>query len=246
MPVVDAHAHLGKCRVFDLEVSAENLLAAMDANGIDATIVMPFPGAEDARRTHDAIAELAERYKGRIFGMVNLNPHCGPEEYFAEANRCVKELGFVGLKLHTVGHAVNPLSRDAETVFLAARELGVPVMIHSGPGVPFALPAHLLPRAKEFPDVKFVIAHAGFTFFTGEAYAVAQECSNIYLETSWLFSDDIRWLVKTFGAERVMMGADLPRNVAPALTIAESADLSEEEKRLYLGETAVRTFKLNL
>lgn len=246
MPIVDAHAHLGKCRVFDLEVTPEDLLTAMEINGIDAAIVMPFPGAEDARRAHDAIAELAEQHKGRIFGMVNLNPHCDPDEYFTEASRCVKELGFVGLKLHTVGHAVNPLSRDAETVFLAARELEVPVMVHSGPGVPFALPALLLPRAKEFPDVKIIIAHAGFTFFTGEAYVVARECSNIYLETSWLFPDDIRWLVKSFGAERVMMGADLPRNLAAALTIAEAAGLSEKEKHLYLGETAIKVFKLDL
>jgi len=244
MRIIDAHAHLGKCRVFDLEVTPDELLRTMDANGINAAIVMPFPGAEDARRVHDEIAELARANPGRIYGLVNLSPHCDPDEYFAEASRCVRELGFVGLKLHTIGHAVNPLSKDGGTVFQTARELGVPVMVHSGPGTPFALPTHVLPRAKEFPDVHIVIAHAGFTFYTGEAYAVTHECPNVYLETSWLFPDDIRWLIGVFGAERVMMGADLPRNVAPTLAIAEAAELTEEEKRWFLGGTAARVFKI--
>lgn len=246
MPIVDAHTHVGDCRVFDLEVSAEELLSAMDRGGVDAAIVMPFPGASAPRRVHDEIAELARKYPGRIFGMVNLNPHCDPDEYFAEACRCVKELGFVALKLHTVGHAVNPLSRDGGVVFQTAQELGVPVMVHSGPGVPFALPAHLLPRAREFPNVKIVVAHAGFTFYTGEAFALAKECANVYLETSWLFPDDIRWLVKALGPQRVMMGSDLPRNIRPSLVIAEEADLTPEEREWFLGRTAIEVFGLRL
>ena len=246
MPIVDAHAHLGRCRVFDLEVTAEELIRAMDEGGIDAAIVQPFPGAPDPVRVHDEIAELATRYPGRIFGMVSLNPHRDPDEYYAEARRCVRELGFVGLKLHTVGHAVNPLSKDAGTVFQTARELNVPVMVHSGPGAPFALPAHILPRAREYPDVKIVIAHAGFIFYTGEAFAVAKECANVYLETSWLFPDDIRWLISALGAERVMMGTDLPRNVKPTLAIAEALELPPEKRELYLGKTAMAVFGLDL
>lgn len=244
MKVIDAHAHLGRCRVFDLEVSARDLLAAMDRNGIYAAVVMPFPGAIDPKSVHDDIGKLAQAHPGRIYGMVNLNPHCDPDEYFAEAQRCVRDLGFVGLKLHTIGHAVNPLSRDAAQVFETARELNVPVMVHSGPGTPFALPSHLLPRAKEFPDVSIVIAHAGFIFYTGEAYVVARECPNVYLETSWLFPDDLRWLIHAVGAERIMMGTDLPRNVAPTLAICEAAGLTEEEKNWYMGGTAARVFKI--
>lgn len=156
------------------------------------------------------------------------------------------ELGFVGIKLHTVGHAVNPLSSDATVVFDLARELKVPVMVHTGPGIPFALPAHCLPRAREYPDVSIILAHAGFIFLTGEAYAVACECPNVYLETSWLFGDDVAWLVKSLGADRVMMGTDLPKNVAPALAIAESAELTDAEKQAYLGGTASKVFGLQL
>lgn len=46
MKILDAHSHIGKCRVFDLDVTEEDLIKNMDANGIDAAIVQPFPGAD--------------------------------------------------------------------------------------------------------------------------------------------------------------------------------------------------------
>jgi len=246
MFIVDAHAHIGDCRVFDLFVTPAELINSMDQCGVHAAIVMPFPGARDVKRIHDEIAELGQKYPGRIFGMVNMNPHCPPENYFAEACRCIKQLGFVGLKLHTIGHAVNPISQDARVVFQTARELSVPVMVHTGPGIPFALPTLLLPIAKEFFDVKIVVAHAGFILFTSEAYILANECRNVYLETSWLFPDDIRWLVSAVSAKRVMMGSDLPRNLQPTLQIIESANLTEDEKRWILGQTAIEVFGLKV
>lgn len=242
MKVIDAHAHLGSCRVFDLNVDAQDLLRGMDENGVEAAIVMPFPGAPNAPATHDAIAELAQAQPGRIYGMINLNPHQDEEAYAREVRRCLRDLKFVGIKLHTIGHAINPLSKDATKVFELARELKVPVMVHTGPGIPFSSPALCLPRAIQYPDVSLVLAHAGFIFLTGEAWAVAQQAPNIYLEASWLYGDDVEWLVQTLGPERVMMGADLPKNVKPTLTIAASAGLTEKEKALFLGGTASKVF----
>jgi predicted TIM-barrel fold metal-dependent hydrolase len=46
--------------------------------------------------------------------------------------RCVKELKFVGVKLHTIGHGVNPLTEDGDLVFATAFELGIPAMVHTG------------------------------------------------------------------------------------------------------------------
>jgi len=138
MQVIDGHAHLGFCCILGLEVRAEELLAAMDKHKIDAAVVMPFPGAPDPIRVHNEIADLTQKHPGRIYGMVNLNPHCDRDEYESEARRCVEGLGFVGVKLHTVGHAINPLSADASKVFELARELEIPIMVHSGSGTPFS------------------------------------------------------------------------------------------------------------
>src|SRR3954468_14645020 len=150
--IVDAHVHLGPCRIFDVDVSEDALLANLDRNGIDVAIVQPFPGAPEPRAVHDRIANLAAKHPGRIYGLASVNPHCEHDAYYREVERCVRELRFVGVKLHTIGHAVNPLSGDGQLVFDTARALGIPVMIHTGMGVPFALPTLALPRAREYPE----------------------------------------------------------------------------------------------
>lgn len=246
MLIVDTHHHIDSCRVFDLEQDEDQVLAAMDGNEISATVIQPFPGTPDAKATHDHIADMAKEHAGRIYGMVSLTPHIDRDAYYAEAKRCVEELGFVGIKMHTIGHAVNPLSSDGETIFVTAQDLGVPVMVHTGPGVPFADPAMILPRAKQFPEVTIVMAHAGFGVFGGPAVAVAMECPNVVLETSWAPTYEIPWALSVVGPQRVMFGTDLAINVATELTKYRSLDLRDAELRAVLGETAREVFQLEI
>ncbi len=182
--IIDVHQHLGPCRVFGLNIEEAELMAALDRNGVDAAIVQPYPGAPDPAAVHDRIAALAKQHPGRIFGIMSMSPHCDPEHYRAEARRCVRDLGFVALKIHTIGHAVNPLTPDAQTVYRTAADCGVLVMIHTGPGVPFALPALMLPAARQYPQTTFILAHSGHTIYAPEAFVVAQERENIILDTS--------------------------------------------------------------
>lgn len=148
--VVDAHAHLGGCCVFGVTTTEEDLIRRIDENEIDITIVQPFPGNEEPKKAHDEIATLCAKYPGRFVGLASLSPHGDHEFYRREVERCVNELHFVGLKLHTFGHAVNPLSEDGDLVFRTGYELGIPVMVHTGLCVPFALPALCIPAARTY------------------------------------------------------------------------------------------------
>lgn len=244
--IVDAHAHLGRCRVFDQDLSAEVLLTAMDDHAVAAAIVQPFPGAPDPRAIHDSIAELARQHPGRIFGLASLTPHHDTAAYRGEVRRCISELGFVGVKAHTIGHAVNPLTRDAELIFETAAELGVPVMVHTGPGIPFAEPGMWIPMARAFSNTTVVLAHAGAGIFTGPAIVAAEVCPNIVLETSWCNLQDIGRAVRAVGPDRVLFGSDLPSNLPVELAKYRAAGLSEEQLRGPLGETAMRVFKLRV
>jgi len=125
-----------------------------------------------------------------------------------------KTCKFVGIKLHTIGHGVNPLSEEWGP--------GVchrPLAGCSGDG-PYRPRSALRaartlysPAARKYPDLKIILAHAGFAVFTAEAQVAASVCGNLYLETSWCIGEDIRWMIDTIGANRVMLGADLPSNV---------------------------------
>ena len=242
--LIDSHAHLGDCRVFDLEVTEDQLLATLDRYRVDAAIVQPFPGAVSAPAVHDRIARLARDHPGHIYGLASISPHLSRREYTAEIERCVRDLGFVGIKLHTIGHAVAPGSKDAQTVYEVALDLNVPVMAHTGTGVPFALPSLFLPIARSHPQLRLVLAHAGFGIYTPEAAMVARECSNIFLETSWCTPQAIGLLIRTLEPGRVMFGSDLPINLGVELAKVEAIAPDPARREAFLATAAAAAFRL--
>jgi predicted TIM-barrel fold metal-dependent hydrolase len=217
----------------------------MDRNGIDASVVQPFPGAPDPRAVHDDIAGLVREHPGRFYGMASLSPHQPAEAYRGELRRCVQELGFVGVKAHALGHAIHPRSRDARLIFETAADLGIPVMVHTGHGVPFAEPTMWIPLARDFPDTTVVLAHAGAPGYTGVAVIAAEVCSNMVLESSWVSPHDLGRAIKTLGAERVLFGSDLHFNPGHELAKYQSLGLSEADLEKCLGGNAARVFGLS-
>jgi predicted TIM-barrel fold metal-dependent hydrolase len=244
--IVNPHAHIGDTFVFDAENFEPELIRAMDDNQIDVSIVMPSAGSRDAAAVHDRIAQMGKDHPGRIFGIIQYNPHSPEGELEAEAERCVKELGFVGIKIHPLGGAVNPLGRDGQRVCSIAQDLNIPVMIHTGTGVPWSLPSLSIPLARKYPDVTFVLAHAGMMIYTMEAWVAADVCPNIYLETSWCAAHDIAYLIRELGAHRVMWAGDLISNFAVELAKYRSLNLPEDQLNWCMAKTAINVFRLPL
>jgi predicted TIM-barrel fold metal-dependent hydrolase len=242
--IINTHAHVGDTRVFDVVSDENELIQAMDEHGIDLSLVMPSAGCRDAAAVHDQIYRLGQRHPGRVIGLVQANPHLDPEAYEAEATRCVKELGFVGLKIHPLGYGVNPLGKSADNVFRVGQQLGVPVMVHTGSGIPWALPSLCILPAQKYPDLPIILAHAGMGVFMLDAYVAAKVCPNIYLETSWAKPGELKWLIGELGAERIMMGADLVSNMPVELFKYRSLGLAPEVLDRCLGGTAMEVFNL--
>ncbi len=245
MPIVDSHSHLGPCRVFDLDHDENELVTQMDKYDVDVNLVQPFPGAP-AAAIHDRIAALGSQHPGRIFGIASINPHQDRDDYFAELSRCVNDLGFVGVKIHTIGHAMNPGGADGTMVFECAKELGIPVMVHTGPGIPFAAPTSLVAPLKRFPDVPVIMAHAGYSIFVGEALAVAGMFPQVSMEISGSGLIHVRSMVNSLGASRVMYGSDIIANVPVMLTLVRSIGLDADDEAMVLGGTAKEVFKLDV
>lgn len=242
--IVNAHAHVGDTRVFDTVSDENELVEAMDANGVDVSLVMPSAGCRDARAVHDQIHRLGRRHPGRIIGIVQQSPHLDPDAYEAEASRCVLELGFVALKIHPLGYGVNPLGQSADHVFRVGQRLGVAVMVHTGSGIPWALPSLCILPAQKYPDLPIILAHAGMGVFTLDAYVAARVCPNIYLETSWTKPGELKWLIKELGPERIMLGCDLVSNMPMELFKYRSLGLPADVLDRCFSGTALEVFKL--
>ncbi|MDF2923810.1 MAG: amidohydrolase 2 [Paenibacillaceae bacterium] len=244
--IIDVHAHLGWDQVFEENFTREEQLEKHRLFGISATVIQPGTchGLPEVKEQHDAIAVLMREFPGGFYGMANPNPHLKDAEYEGEVRRCVEELGFVGIKIHTAAHAVNPGGRDGRKVFALARKLGVPVMVHTGAGIPFANPANLIPVALEFPDVPIVMAHCGMMIMAGEAIIAMRSCPNLYADITWTSGFNIRRWSEEVGADRFMFGSDHADNAGTELAKVQTAGLTEEQREWILHRTARKVFAL--
>jgi predicted TIM-barrel fold metal-dependent hydrolase len=244
--IIDAHTHLGYDHVFEKEFELEDLVSNLEKNKVDACILQPGTCLDIVKvfQQHDAIAKLSRESTKKIYGMANPNPHLPTKIYRDEIERCVNELGFLGVKLHPFAHAVNPNGNDAKKVYESALEHEIPVMVHTGAGVPWSLPSLLIPVAMEFPDVNIILAHCGSAIYSNEAAMAAGLCPNIYLETSWLPGSTIQSFCENFGADRVMLGSDHGSNIEAELSKYRSLNLSREDLEWCLGKTAAKVFKI--
>jgi predicted TIM-barrel fold metal-dependent hydrolase len=244
MFIIDSHVHLGVCKIFCVDISIEYLLKKMDENEVQTSIIQPLPGNPDPIAAHKKVAELSEKYPGRIYGFTCFNPYIEEDDFIKKARWAIGELNFKGIKIHTNGYGISPIHPESDKIFSIANEFKVPVMVHSGAGLPNSLPSLCIPRAREYPELPIIIAHAGAGLFTSEAIIAAKECNNIYLEASWTYSYDIKQMVDQIGSDRIMFGSDIPDNIGVELYKFKNAGLKQKQLEDCLCNTAKKLFNI--
>ncbi|MHB1317111.1 MAG: amidohydrolase family protein [Anaerolineae bacterium] len=245
MRIIDCHAHLGYDHVFDHDFSSSELIETYDALGVEGAIVQPAlcrPYLDDVRAYHDAIAELCAAHPGRFWGMASITPHFRPGDLRQELTRCIRDLGFVGIKLTPIGHACSPSSRDGLALFALAEELGVPLMVHTGAGVPFSAPVQLIPGVERHPGVRVIMAHAGGELYMSETMLLVRY-PNVYFEPSWLGSQSTARLLTAAGPDRLLLSSDHASNLTTELAKYRSMAEGPALERI-LGLNAIGLFGL--
>lgn len=242
--IIDAHMHLGEDLIYNSNDDEARVLGYMEEFGIDGVLLQPGLKTYDWRKSCERIRDFAADHPGRGWGIVSYTPHCSEEEYMEHVSWAINDLGFVAIKLHPEAYCCAANAPQAKKVYEAARALKVPVMIHTGNGVASALPSLAIAAARAYPDVTFVLAHAGGGMFGSEALVAAQVCSNIYLETSWCPVYVLKNFVESIGYERLMFGTDNPDNVGVELAKYRALHLSDEQLAWCLGHTAETVFSL--
>lgn len=242
--IIDAHMHLGEDLIYNTNDDETTILRYMEENGIDAAILQTGMKTYDDRKANLRIYEFAKKYPGKFWGLTALSPLMPEAEYRGLAKWTVEELGFKGLKLHPGAFACMPTSPQAKKAFDTAAELDIPLMIHTGNGVPAALPSLVIPMALKYPQLRIILAHAGGGMYGCEALVAAQICPNIYLETSWCPPDVVKSFIDEIGCERIMFGTDVPVNAGTEIGKYRSLKLSEYQFAKCCGGTAQEVFHL--
>lgn len=119
------------------DYSAEAKLAAMDEAGVDYGIMrvpvwQEWLGLETCKAVNDNAAEIVERSGGRLFSTACVPPW-GDKASIYELERCVKELGVVGVQL-ACHYGQLYLDDEAFDPYLKVlNTLDIPVIVHHTP-----------------------------------------------------------------------------------------------------------------
>ncbi|WP_240419219.1 amidohydrolase family protein [Paenibacillus periandrae] len=244
LPIIDTHVHLGTSKFSGVTTTETELLESMESNGVATSLVMPQPTLENIDDVHENIGRLAIEHPGKFYGIASLDPWMKEEPYVLRLEKCVKELGFIAVKLHPYGHNISPLSDRCNKIYESARRLNIPVIVHTGLGTPSSLPSLLIEPARNFPDVTFVLAHAGFAIYTDEAIVAAKTCDNIILEPSWCPTYTVVKMIKAIGDHRMIMGSDHVTNLPVEIMKYRSIGISDVQLDDIFHNNAKRIFKL--
>ena len=242
--ILDSHMHLGEDLMFNTDDSEEDLLSYMSEYGIDAALLQTGILPRDAKAANERLYALTQKYPEKFWGAAVLTPYLPEDEYFSFMRWAIKDLGFKALKLQQYAFCASCISPQARKVFEAAKELNVPVILHTGNGVPVALPSLSISIAKEYPELKIVLAHSGAGMYGGEALVAAQTCENIWLETSWCTVMDVKSFIEKLGCERVMFGTDVPLNAGVEIAKYRALKLTDAQYEQCFSKTAIDVFDL--
>ena len=201
----------------------------MDETGVDKAVVfsVPFawslPREDNYYNTNDYIAEMQRKYPDRLVGFACINPnytgHAGlgmPNLAVKELERCVRELGLRGVKIHPENHSfpVDSLIGSGLMNTLAAlqEETGrkIPVLSH-GMTTIGAMPHQFGRLAGSYPDVPIIIAHgAGFQCLYFPSMQPVGEHDNLFVDTAMTTVDDSRLIgvAQMLGVPKIIFGSD--------------------------------------
>lgn len=242
---IDFHGHVGRWDRNGMRDDATLMLRAMDAAGIDVACLFHifYP---DGATSNDLTARFIARHPDRFVGFAYVSPLM-PERMVPELARAIDELGFVAIKLYPP-YTPWPLNeRPWHPIYEFANERGLTIIFHTDT-TPQCRPSLLAELAPQYPNACFVAGHAGnVAEARAEAIAAAQQYPNVYMETCSTYRTPgvIEQLVNEAGADRVLFGSDTPlMDPRPQLGKIITARISDEAKRLVLGENARRLLKI--
>lgn len=201
--IIDAHNHLGTRH--GASQTGADLVAKIDAVGVDKAVMFPFV---EGNFINDPIKEAYDQFPDRLIPYCAVNPW--QPDAAAEVRRCVRDWGFKGLKLHPTINGFHLSDAGlVDPLFKIADEYGIPVIVHGASDLLNSPPEFRI-MAKRFPNVVLLMAHMGFFWSVDQAIEYAQECPNLYLETSRAPIFEIQTAVKALGPEKVIWGTDSP------------------------------------
>jgi len=231
----------------------EQTLAGMDAGGVSLGLISAWVGPMGALVSNDEVAGWVAQHPTRLAGIGSVDIR-KPMEAVREVRRCVKDLGFKGIRVLPWLWEVPPTDRRFYPVLAACCELGVPFCTqigHTGPLMPSEVgrPIPYIDQvAIDFPELVIVGGHIGYPW-TEETIAVCTKHPNVYIDTSAYtvkrYPEALLKYMAGHGRKKVLFGTNWPMiSAQKALEGLDAVGLDAEARALFLGGNAARVYRL--
>ncbi|MBU0513796.1 MAG: amidohydrolase family protein [Proteobacteria bacterium] len=240
-------------------VTAEQLVAAMDEQGVRTSVVMGFPWQQQANldRHNQTILEAQQRHPGRIIGLGLVNPARGDAAVQAKA---LLDAGLAGLgELAWYARDIDQeVRRQLGPLATVCAEAGKPLLLHTNESVGHVYPGKapmtlgaLYQLLKNHPRTTWILAHwgGGLFFYALMKKEVDEVFQNVYFDTAaspFLYRPLIyAEACRIVGPDKVLFGSDYPL-IEPGRYFREISDagLTDAQAELILGRNARTIFRV--
>ena len=232
--------------------TAEELVEAMDSDGVDTSVVVGYGWCDPAvaQEANDYLLKAAQQFPGRIVPFCSVHPDWG-EAALVEVERCVAA-GAKGIgELHPATQGIDLATAPSlEPLMALAQHRRLPVLVHGSepvghayPGKGDTTPQVLAQFITRFPNATVICAHWGGGLpFYGLMPEMKAALTNTYFDTAatpLLYSSAVFPVVaKAVGANRVLFGSDYPLVWAKRVMEQAKTTLGKEEAEAVLHGNA--------
>ncbi|KPA15663.1 amidohydrolase 2 [Candidatus Magnetomorum sp. HK-1] len=234
-------------------IGADQLIDAMDKDGIDRSVIFGFPWkhADFFKQNNDTVLEAVEKYPDRLVGFCCLDPFHQDSE--REVERCL-DAGLSGigeLAFYESGFSEETINRLSPIMKMAHQRKKC-VMIHTNEPVGHIYPGktpvsikEIYNLVKRFSENKIILAHwgGGIFFYHMLKSETKDVLKNVYVDTAaslYLYDERI-WSVacQIIGSEKIVFGTDYPLISANRyFKQINASGITKSDKENILGKTA--------
>ena len=212
MQLLDVHTHLGANDPDGSHGSLDELLDALALVGGRAA-VFPLMEPEGYRDANDAVLAAAAASEGRLVPFCRVDPRADP---VGELERCLAA-GARGVKLHPRAEQFDLHHSGVAAVLAVAAERRLPVIVHSGLGIP-SLGRDALMLGERYPEAPLVLAHVAVTDLAWIWRRLGDHPS-LFFDTAWWNPADHLALFALVPPGRILLGSDAPYGTPAAAAI---------------------------
>jgi len=186
---------------------------------VDCAIVLGFKSNYlQTEVSNDAVAAYVRRHAAKLIGFAGIDPT--DDDCIDELDRAREELGLKGVTVSPALQNYHPSDTRAMRFYEACAGRGMPVLFEqnrksAAAKLEFAKPVLLDEVAREYPDLRIVIAHLGYPW-VHEAIVLLGKHTNVYadvsglLEHPWLSYNALLSAYEYGVMDKLLFGSDFP------------------------------------